>query len=382
MSRQMYKLMLRSVLLGSLLATALPYLAFAAEVSPPAKALWSRTMGQSGLRRFYSTGADLGELVNRQVSYQLARRLETAWRAQHPGTNPQANAFASEAEGFVVQYDSLVPLPVTLQRPLFIRTLARTAKRFEPGKLNSINQRYDLGLLYAPSQQTYLGIGLAIEHTRADLKYVQGNTSVNAIGPRLDAGVQLSPILALGLRLEEVTFTGDNEVMVSTMTGSMTGSMNIARQLDYQRRYLQTEAIIRLTRTQLPFLPANLQVGGMAAWHYLDLRYESQRNSLGQTVVEPFGNRERLGVFRSGVFVSANIGNNGLWNPYTELLLDREIDNNMTAPLDDRTSVLWRAGLARLLGTGKRISMEYQHSQSRHGARERDNLLLVAVIDF
>ena len=86
MSRQMYKLMLRSVLLGSLLATALPYLAFAAEVSPPAKALWSRTMGQSGLRRFYSTGADLGELVNRQVSYQLARRLETAWRAQHPGT--------------------------------------------------------------------------------------------------------------------------------------------------------------------------------------------------------------------------------------------------------------------------------------------------------
>lgn len=41
-----------------------------------------------------------------------------------------------------------------------------------------------------------------------------------------------------------------------------------------------------------------------------------------------------------------------------------------------------RAALARLLEPGKRISVEYQRSESRHGARARDNFLLVAVIDF
>lgn len=80
----------------------------------------------------------------------------------------------------------------------------------------------------------------------------------------------------------------------------------------------------------------------MAALHVLDTRYATQLNSLGQRIIEPFGDQERLGVLRTGGFVSATVGNNGAWNPYTELLLDHELDNNMTGPLDDRTSVLWR----------------------------------------
>lgn len=120
----------------------------------------------------------------------------------------------------------------------------------------------------------------------------------------------------------------------------------------------------------------------MAALHVLDTRYATQLNSLGERIVEPFGDQEHLGVLRTGGFVSATVGNNGAWNPYTELLLDHELDNNMTGPLDDCTSVLWRTGLARLLRPCKRISVEYQRSESRHGARERDNFLVVAVIDF
>jgi hypothetical protein len=96
----------------------------------------------------------------------------------------------------------------------------------------------------------------------------------------------------------------------------------------------------------------------MAALHVLDTRYATQLNSLGERIVEPFGDQEHLGVLRTGGFVSAIVGNNGAWNPYTELLLDHELDNNMTGPLDDRTSVLWRTGLARLLGPGKCISVE------------------------
>ncbi|MFN0003027.1 MAG: hypothetical protein ACKVOF_09545 [Pseudohongiellaceae bacterium] len=92
----------------------------------------------------------------------------------------------------------------------------------------------------------------------------------------------------------------------------------------------------------------------MAALHVLDTRYATQLNSLGERIVEPFGDQEHLGVLRTGGFVSATVGNNGAWNPYTELLLDHELDNNMTSPLDDRTSVFcalayWFGSLAGAL---------------------------------
>ena len=35
----------------------------------------------------------------------------------------------------------------------------------------------------------------------------------------------------------------------------------------------------------------------MAALHVLDTRYATQLNSLGQRIVEPFGDQEHLGVF-------------------------------------------------------------------------------------
>ena len=341
---------------------------------PSPKALWTRNMGQSGLRRFYSTGADLGELVNRQVSYQLANRLATAADAANGAAPIQPADFASSAEGYVGQLDSMRPLPVASRQPLFLRTLARTAKRFESGKVHSTNNRYDLGLLYAPSQSSYVGIGLVREETAADLKYVTGNTDLSAIGPRLDFGYRFNPLFALGVRAEQLQFEGNNAVSP--------GAFTISRPLDYRRRYLQVEAIVRVNSQQWSALPAWLQVGGMAAVHALDTRYLPQRNSLGQAVVEPFGNQERLTVLRTGVFVSATVGARAQWNPYGELLLDQEINTNMRQPLNDRTGLILRLGVARLLGPGKRLSLEYQRSQSRHELRERNNLLLVAVLDF
>jgi len=361
------------VLLALLLCTTASGIATAAE-PPSAQALWARNMGQSGLRRFYATGADLGELVNRQVSYQTANRLATARLAANPAAAVTPAALASEASGYVGQHDSLVKLPVSLQQPLFLRTLARTAKRLESDKLHSSNDRYDLGLLYAPSQNSYAGLGIAVESTSADLKYVSGATELNAVGPRFDAGLRLNPVFALGIRAEQLQFSGDNVV---TSRGT-----TVSRELDYRRRYLQVEAIARLSTQQWQVLPAWLQVGGMVAMHALDTRYESQLNSLGQPVREPFGNNERLMLLRSGLFASATLGARRQWNPYAELLIDREIDNNMTKPLDDRTGAILRTGVAWLPATGKRLSLEYQRSQSRDRLRERNNLLFVVIQDF
>ena len=341
---------------------------------PSAQALWARNMGQSGLRRFYATGADLGELVNRVVTFQTANRLASARQATNPGAPVSPESLASNASGYVGQYDSLMRLPVATTQPLFLRTLARTAKRLESDKVHSSNDRYDLGLLYAPNADSYVAAGLALEATSVDLKYVSGATELDAVGPRVDAGFRLSPVFALGLRAEQLQFSGDNVVTNRGVT--------VRRDIDYRRRYLQLEGIARLSTQQWQALPSWLQVGGMVALHALDTDYDAQRNSLGQTVREPFGDHERLVVLRSGIFLSATLGARRQWNPYSELLLDREIDNDMTTPIDDRTGLVLRTGIAWLPATGKRLSLEYQRSESHHNLRERNNLLLVAVLDF
>jgi hypothetical protein len=360
-----------ALVLGS--TSALP--ALAAEAAADA-AQWSRTIGQSGLRRFYSTGADLGELINRQISAQIASRVETARRAQNPAL-PAAEA-ESGVDGFVAQYDSLLRVDTSLQRPFYLRALARSAKRFEPGKVHSRNDRYDVGALYATSSRSYLAAGLGIEQTRADLKYVTGNTHLEAYGPRLDGGIALRPWLALGLRAEQLQFSGDNRVAVRSATGTTT----VTRDIDYRRRYVQLESIVRLTRAQWTALPAGWQAGGMAALHYLDTRYEPHRNSLGQVVTEPFGNHEHLGVLRTGVFLQGAFGANGAWAPYAEALVDREFDTNIDRPLAARNTFMLRTGIARTLGPGKRLSLEYQRSRSFNGERTRNNFILLAVLDF
>lgn len=362
--------------LFALVALTTPLLAAEAPPAAAERALWARTMGQSGLRRFYSTGADLGELINRQVSYQIANRVQAAAHARNPAaTLPAAG---SDVEGFVAQYDSLIGVDGLTEHAVFLRTLARSAKRLEPDKVHSRNDRYDLGALYAPSARSYFGIGLALEQTRVDLKYINGGTRLDAWGPRVDAGLALQPWLALGLRAEDLHFTGTNAVSV----GTASRTTRVTRGIDYHRRYLQLETIVRLTRAQLSWLPAGWQAGGMAAVHYLDTRYDTQRNSLGQLATEPFGDKERLGVLRSGLFLQSAFGANGSWAPYAELLFDRELDSNLDHPLSARNSVLLRTGLARTLGQGRRLSLEYQRSQSTNQLRERDNLILLLVLDF
>ena len=166
---------------------------------------WGAVMGQSGLRRFYSTGSDLGELVNRQLSYRLANRTSQA---------------TSDVDGYLLQWDSLVPVATAHGRPFLIRGLARTAKRVEPDKLHSRNDRLDLGVLYAPTSRSYIGLGLAYEHTDAEIKFVDGITTGNALGPRFDAGMALTNTLALGVRLEELRFDGHSSVVIQTPQGA------------------------------------------------------------------------------------------------------------------------------------------------------------------
>jgi hypothetical protein len=343
----------------------------------PVFAQWARNMGQSGLRRFYSTGADLGELINRQVSYQVARRQELQIRTFAPGSPLPESAFATAMEGYVAQWDSLYRLKNTAGKPVYLRGLARSAKRLEWDKVHSRNDRYDLGALVATSARSYLAAGLALEETRVDLKNTTGYTRLSAAGLRLDGGWMLSDTLALGARLENLRFTGDNSVTVPAGPALRT----INRDIEYDRAYLQLEGILRMTSSQLDWLPVGWQLGGMVGAHWLKQDYENQINSLGQVVNEPFGNSERLGVLRTGLFISGAMGADNAWTPYLEALFDRE-STNMDSPFTSRNSAMFRTGIARTFGAGKRLSLEWQHSNNSSTTRERDNLILLVVYDF
>lgn len=348
-------------------------MAQAAQNGLPPKAQWSRNMGLSGIRRIYATGGELGELVNRQVSYQIAQRISSS--SPRPGL---PDAATSRVDGYVAQVDSLLPLDPKPLLPVAIRALARTATRLESDKVHSRNDRLDLGLLFAPTTNSFISLGIGMENTVADLKFVNGKTSGFAIGPRLDAGLVLNNSIALFMRLEDLQFSGDNIVSLNTPGGPLTISRNIKN----HRSFYQFESLLRLDRSRLGWLPAGMQLGAMAGIHYLHTYHENQRNSLGQRVEQLYGGHERLGVLRTGAFLSSPLGNGGRWNTYGELLLDYEFDTNLHGVIKDPYSTLFRLAIAHVPGPGKRFSLEYQGSWNGNGTRKRNNFVLSVVLDF
>jgi hypothetical protein len=324
---------------------------------------WGAAMGRSGLRRLYSTGGDLGELLSRQATYRNASR------------SGRAN---SDVTGYVAQWDSLTPVAVVREQPLLVRGLARVARSFDPGIANGRNDRFDLGILYAPTRRSYIAAGLADERTGADLKYVDGETRGNGVGPRVDAGVLFGRTVALGVRAEELFFDGSGRVFVTTPTGRL----QIDRATEYRRSCMQAELMSRYGRAQLSFLPARVQLGWMGGVQYLATRYEPESDSRGQPVIEPFGNKERLGIAREGVFFSTTFGRRNSWNANIELMFDHEFNTNMNHPIDDRTTRYVRGGLAYVLKPGKRIQFDYQGFRSVNGLRSRDNFTLIGLVDF
>jgi hypothetical protein len=104
--------------------------------------------------------------------------------------------------------------------------------------------------------------------------------------------------------------------------------------------------------------------------------------SRGVTVVEPFGNKERLGIVRGGSFLGATLRRRNNWNATVELMFDHEFDTNMDFPIDDKTTRYVRAGLAYIVRPGKRIQFDYQGFLSLDGMRSRNNFSFIGVIDF
>lgn len=355
-------LRLRPALLASLLC---PFAqAFSQTSDVAAAAQWQREMGASGLRKFYSTGSDLGELVNRSVSYRIAQSI-----ASRGGS---ASGIRSDADNYVGHFDSLLPIRSALR----LRALVRSARREQSRRMDSDNHRIDLGILRAPTARSYMGIGLAAEWTNADLQFVGARTEGYALGPRLDAGLVLGAKWAVGVRLEELRFDGSQTIVLS----GADGVVNIRRSIDSQRRFLKIEGIKRLDVERIGFARDRAQLQWRTGLYHLSTSYADQVDSAGRLVREPFGGEERLSTVRSGVQLSYNLS--ARWQGSAEVLWDYEFDTDMNTTINDPHTLMVRTGIARTLAPGKRINIEYHRARSQHRDRLRDLFIVLAVIDF
>jgi hypothetical protein len=356
----------RPLILVSLLCPIAPALGQGNGVSPPVQ--WQRDMGVSGLRKFYSTGSDLGELVNRSVSYRIAQSI-----AARGGTRGDIR---TDVDNYVGHFDSLIAIQPGTTQPLRLRALARLARRDQSGRMTSSNDRIDLGILYAPAARSFLGIGLAAEWTDVDLEFVTARTEGRALGPRLDAGVVLGDRWALGARIEELRFSGSQ----TTFLPGADGAAGIRRSIDSERRFLKVEGIKRLDVERIGLSRARTQLHWRSGLYHLSTSYADQVDSTGRPVLEPFGKKERLSTLRSGIQLSQNFS--ARWQGSFEVLWDYEFDTDMSAAIDDPHTLMVRTGIGRTLAPGQRINLEHHRAQSQHRDRVRDLFIVIAVIDF
>lgn len=344
--------------------------------TPQVRGQWAAAMGESSLRRFYSAGGDMGEVVNRVVSYQTANRV---WQSRQgrPGA-PSASDIKSRTDSWAAQNDSLIPIADSLERPLFARVMVRMAGREEEGLIRSRSDRLDLGLLYAPTSGSYIGVGLAAEESSSDVLYADGRARGQTFGPRFDAGLVISPTWSVGVRYDYLMYRGDSEVNVQTPGGRL----NIARETEYTRQYMQAGLMARITRAQLPWLPEGSALRWSNGLQMIQNHYEPVVNSLGQVATEPFGRTEQLALLRSGLNYSQNISEDGLWSMFAEVAFDYEIDTNMAFPIDDRAGRVYSAALVRQLARGKRVQLLVDRFQHANDDRSRNSVTLIGVIDF
>lgn len=345
-------------------------------VTPVERGQWQAAMGESGLRRIYSAGGDMGEIVNRVVSYQTAARV---WQMQQNQPNPPAPGdMRSRTESWAAQNDTLIPIADQLARPLYARVMVRFAGREEDDLMSSRSDRLDLGLLYAPTSTSYIGVGIAAEESSSDVLYADGRARGQTFGPRFDAGIVLGPVWAAGIRYDYLHYNGESEVNVRTPTGRM----NIQRPSYYQRQYLQANLNARFNKSRLSWLPEGMTLTFANTLQMMRTHHDTVTNNVGQRTTEPFGNNERLTLLRSGLQATWPLSADGQWSAFSQIAVDYEIETNMNFPIDDRAGVVASAAVVRQLARGKRVQVLLDRFQHSNDDRSRNSITLIGVIDF
>jgi len=338
--------------------------------NPPREVLqWLSHAGPSGLRRFLSTGSDLGEVQSRVASYRIAAEIRAA-RAQRGAENNDHSE--SHFETAAAQGSVTTRVASLLERPVLLRALLRGAWRDEPSRVQGANDRVALGAIYLPTARSYLGLGLALERSAAELHFVDGDSKGFAVGPRLDAGYVVNRHLAVAVRAERTWLEGHLEIAPGP-------SAAVTRDLSTRRTFLKAAVVGRLDAAPLP---GGGRLRPHLALHSVDYRVGRETDSAGRSVSGPFGEESHLRLLQAGAHYGYSIAPSGRWRHWVELLYDYEFSTDMAAPVDDRHTVTAGTGIAWAPAPGRRVHLEYRRYQGWNDRRSRDSLTLVLLFDL
>jgi len=346
------------------------------EISTAEHRRWQGAMGTSGLRRSIALGTSLGEWLNRTLSYRSAEQSESIRQRREAAGAPVAGPIRnSSSESKVIQAESLAPISRFANREVLLRSTVRFARRDEPDRLDGRSDRIDFGLFLGARANSnkagFTGLGLILEDTKGKPQFIEGERAGNGIGLRFDHGEVINKTFAYHIRAEHLWWNGDSKIN----RPSPTGSTLVTHDVDIGRSLISADLI------------GNYNVlGGQLRWrsaiHLMLSRYDDQINNLGEAVNEPFGDRERLGVIRTGAYQAWTVGADRQYSPYIELIADHEFTNNLDTQIRDKNTLTFKTGISWLLWTSQRIQIEYQRFQGIRGHRERDSVSLVAILDL
>jgi len=365
------------------------------------------SIGNSGLRRFLSESASLGELQNRAASYRMIEQVERARVAGLEGritaietalqdpTLPDAERaqleavldetratlaavppYSVEYHSYTGQAGSLTELGFLGGRPVFLYTKGRFFRRTDPDEFLRVSaERMDLAPAIFLSNALFVMPGLTASRTDADVLPFDGTSGATSFGLRFDVGAVFGDHWAGGLHAAHSWDRGSVRVIRPGPEPIPIGS-----EPQTETTAAKFELLGHYDGSNLAVLPRALTLAPRLGAYVLHTTYDSVTNNLGETGTGLFGDSDVLAILAAGVAVAFDAGNKLVPDVY--LGIDRELPSAMSDVIADRTGFVMVGGLTYVIARTSRAGVTYTYARSTGGRRRSGEIDLVLVLDF
>ena len=318
--------------------------------------------GISGLRKSIAFDAPMGDLLSRTGTHRVAALSQSGQEAQDYSSST-----------ILGQFNSIINFANSGATSYFFKTTVRHVDFEESELLRANSKRLDIGVIGMRLSKSnlirYLGLSLISEENIGRPKFVDAYRVGNGSGLRLEGGAQITNKWALSFRTDYLDWQGDNVVDIPSLP------MPISNTVDQVRSYHNID-LIRV----MPSL------GGIGQWrtgvHYLESSYGNQINNLGQAVKEPFGNREEIGIIRTGYSQTWPILQLSNTSFSLEGHIDYEFENSMTTSFDDKTTTAFKIGATWTPSPLHRVQLQWQEFHGTRNVRSRSGPALIILFDM
>ena len=355
-------------------------------------------LGRTGLRAFISSSGVLGELQNRAASYgvlegveaartaELGARiagLEEALRGDLPPTVRQelesdrdrlvtalttVPEYETEYSAVTVQAGSLLNTGSLGRKPLFGLVRGRGHYRWGGnGQLDVLNGSLDAALVVLPSAKWMVLLGASGRHTSVDIEPFSGESTVSALGPRVDVGFEADRHWTLAFH----GFYGWTSSETTINRPGPGGPVEVTTDETSRSAHMQSVLLGRYRLRNLLGMKNRVTLHPLAGFYLVSDR------PTGESV----NGSESLGVLRVGSTLTAALGRSRRWQPGLLLAYEWEAVNNISNLVDDPHAIAAMLEVSYSLSLTGRALLEYTAVRGLRGRRGSSELTLVLILD-